>query len=65
MLESFAVINVVNSSMASSYGDNDKVMYEDSKKKKRFVHCEKTKEIVKHVLKVILILRTYYFICFP
>ena len=58
MLESCAAINVVNSSMASSYGDNDKVMYEDSKKKKIFVHCEKTKGIVKHVLKVILRLRT-------
>ena len=54
MFEGFVAINVMNSIMASSYEDNDKVILEDPKqKKKRFVHCEKTKGIAKHVLKVI------------
>ena len=54
MFEGFATINVLNSIMASSYVENDKVIQEDSmQKKKRFIHCEKTKGIVKHVLKVI------------
>ena len=54
MFGGFAAINVLNSIMASSYVENDKVIQEDSKqKKKRFIHCEKTKGIVKHVLKVI------------
>ena len=39
MFKCFAASNVLNSIMASSYVDNDKVIQEDSKQKKKRFNC--------------------------